>query len=177
MNKFVSDGIEFLGIKLFQWINRKKCDPGMFKHLPMENINDLYLNEAIFTRCNDYYEPELIKVRTTSDMEIGTYRMPSKYVPIEEYKSLYQHFSENQNIFYEHIKLRKSRKERRTCLIYLHGFSERNYNNEIKFLFPKLINKFQLDVFAVHQPFHMLRNPKNNHIQELIYLIHILLLP
>lgn len=159
MIKIVSDSIEFLGIKLFEWINRRKSDSGMFIHLPMDNISDLYQDQAIFDRCDDFNEPELLKVRTSSDMEIGTYRMDSKYIPIEEYSSLYHQFSENKNIIFEHIKLIKSTEERRTCLIYLHGFSERNYNNQISFLFPKLLNNFSIDVFAVHQPFHMLRSP------------------
>lgn len=78
MNKIISDGIEFLGITLFKCINRKKSDSGIFKHLPMKNINDLYQDQTVFARCDDYHEPELVKVRTSSDMEIGTYRMASK---------------------------------------------------------------------------------------------------
>lgn len=88
--------------------------------------------------------------------------MPSSYQPIKELQSLYQSFPENHQIYIELISERNSNILPKNSFIYLHGFSERSYENEIKYLFPKILTKLpNLEIIAVHLPYHMLRSPKN----------------
>jgi hypothetical protein len=153
MNKVVSNAIENIGIRLFETVNRKQSNPQVFRpcaELDPYRIQSMYSSVQVFNRCETSDTPLLVNSKHYS-----------QYEPTPIFQDLYNQFQENQNIYFEEITDPNSHQEQTTCLIYLHGFSERNYDKEIKFLFSKLISKLPtVDILAVHQPYHMKRSPK-----------------
>jgi len=161
MKKELSNIIEFIGVQLCKVANRKKSDENLFKELEMEDVNSIYSDVKVFNRCDTYHNPVLENEKTVGKVKVVTYSMPSKYDPIPQYQNIYQNFIENQTIYFDKVSSKTVSKQQKICLVYIHGFSERTYINEIKFLFPKLIKKIEMDIFAFHQPFHNKRSPRN----------------
>ncbi|GMQ63599.1 alpha/beta hydrolase family protein [Vallitalea maricola] len=165
MNTLLANAIEKMGIKFFASINRKKSNSQIFKEcnkLTSDEIKSIYSRITVFNKNEFFDEPVLINKKVVNGMDVNTYTMPSLYIPIKKYQNIYNTFSENKNIYFEHMACKNSNKKQKTALIYLHGFSERNYNNETKYLFANLVKQYNdLDILAVQQPFHMLRSPNN----------------
>jgi len=145
-------------------MNRKQSRTEIFNdcaELDYIKIQSMYSRIKIFSKCEMYNKPDLIDSRCYSNLEINTYTMKSKYSPINAFQNLYSLFWENRNIYFEVIKACNSKKQQKISLIYLHGFSERSYENEIKYLFSKLIVEIpHIEIIAVHLPYHMKRSPE-----------------
>ncbi|QUI21809.1 alpha/beta hydrolase family protein [Vallitalea pronyensis] len=165
MNSLCAKMIETMGIRVFASMNKKKSDEHIFQQcssLKANEIKAIYSKIKVFKKCENFNKPIVLSTKVLKDVEIRTCSMESRYKPIEAYEPLYKTFAENQTIYFEHITSKKKSKKEKIALIYLHGFSERDYKNEINFLFPRLMSTSNpIEILAVHLPFHMLRSPKN----------------
>ncbi|MBM7540746.1 alpha/beta hydrolase family protein [Amphibacillus cookii] len=165
MNRLLSNTIENLGVTFLKYINRKKENTVKFhncRELDANKIKSMYFRVKVFSKCESYSSPKLIELNEKSNLEISIYSMGSKYKPIDEFKSTYESLPENNYIYFERISRKNNNSRAKTCIIYLHGFSERNYDNEISYLFNSLIlENLDIEVLAVHLPYHMRRSPKH----------------
>ncbi|MPW27212.1 hypothetical protein GC105_15695 [Alkalibaculum sp. M08DMB] len=161
MNKLLSDCIEDLGVNIFKLLNRKESNPNIFhNYCLLDAPVELDQKVKVFKKCETYNQPELVGTTIISDLNINTYKLLSKHRPILILEDLNKKNQINNNIYFDEISGKDSKCKERGCLIYLHGFSERSYDNEIKFLFKKLLKEVPgLKVLAVQLPYHMKRSP------------------
>lgn len=165
MEKLLSSFVENIGIEFFKIANRKKSDSKIFQdcsYLDYYKLQSIYSNMQVFDSCKDYTNPALINTRNEYHIEINTFNMVSMYKPIGIFQNVYDSLLENKQIYFEEVKSVQSNNEEKACLIYLHGFSERSYALEAKYLFSRLIAEIpNIEILAVHLPYHMKRSPKN----------------
>lgn len=165
MNRLLSDIIENLGVAFFRYINRKKENTAKFldcQELDVDRIKLMYSRTQVFSRCEEYSEPRLIEVKAKPNLYISIHSMQSRYKPIDEFQQTYESLYPNNDIYFERISSNNNNSKSKACIIYLHGFSERSYYNETKYLFSPIIDKNpDVEVLAVHLPYHMRRSPKD----------------
>ncbi|SCY72970.1 alpha/beta hydrolase family protein [Alkaliphilus peptidifermentans] len=164
MNRLLSNTIENLGVNFFKYINRKKENTAKFHNcrgFDANKIKSMYSRLNVFSKCEYYSSPKFIELKEKSNLEISIYSMKSKYKPIDEFEKTYESLPTNNNIYFERVSSKNINKFK-TCIIYLHGFSERSYDKEIKYLFSPLIAENpNIEILAVHLPYHMRRSPEH----------------
>lgn len=164
MNQLLSNLIENMGIGLFKATNRKKTDLETFQdcnHLNYDKIQSFYKNIQLFESCKQYNAPAFIRSRSKRKIQISIFNMDSMYKPIQIFQKSFDSLEENKKIYFEEIKSTQSDTGEKTCVIYLHGFSEKSYAPEKKLIFGKLVAGMpSMEVLAVQLPYHMMRSPR-----------------
>ena len=162
MRKVFSDLIENIGTGYFSLANKKATNANIFKEinkLQPAQINDLYKLTQVFKSCLSTSELELIKATMSKQTMRKTYKAKSLYKPLPQYEALYNQFTENHDIYFDLLQA-KDVSTTDVALVYVHGFSMRNYSREYK-IFSKLIaNDKNLSVYTIQLPYHMSRAPQ-----------------
>ena len=164
VNQSMSNLIENMGIGLFKATNRKKTDLETFQdcnHLEYDKIQSFYKDIQLFESCEHYNPPVSILSKSSRKIKMRIFTMDSMYEPIQIFQKPYDTFPENKKIYFEEMKSLQSDSGEKTCVIYLHGFSENSYAPEKKLIFERLIAQISgMEVLAVQLPYHMKRSPK-----------------
>ncbi|SDZ26473.1 hypothetical protein SAMN05421736_108169 [Evansella caseinilytica] len=165
MNKLLSSFVENMGIEAFKIANRKRTQSKVFRncnHLDYHEIQSVYSKMEVFDSCEKYGTPVLMNSRNYHHVQVNTFSMASMYKPVSIFEKVYDIFLENKQIYFEEMKNVQSDNKGKDCFIYLHGFSERSYGFEEKYLFSELIAEIpSIEILAVHLPYHMKRSPGN----------------
>jgi hypothetical protein len=165
LNKTLSDFIEDFSIALFKIKNKKKSDLKAFQECSSIEYNDIqsvYKDCQLFESCSIYNPPAFVGSRIRHKVQTSIFKMDSMFKPVPIFQKPYDSLPENKQIYFEEIKNLRSDAKEKTCLVYLHGFSESGYTPEKILIFKELIAKMpEMEVLAVQLPYHMMRSPKN----------------
>ncbi|QOR35100.1 hypothetical protein IMX26_16830 [Clostridium sp. 'deep sea'] len=163
MHKIFSDLIENAGTSFFSLANKKATNQNTFNKINKLNakqITNIYQNIKVFNSYLATSKVDLIKTNETKNIKYKTYKTKSLYEPVANFSSIYNELVENHYLYYDLLR-HKSVNTTDLAIIYIHGFSMRNYGREYK-LFSKLINSNKdLSVYATQLPYHMNRSPLN----------------
>jgi pimeloyl-ACP methyl ester carboxylesterase len=164
MNQLFSDIIEIVGFAVLSVVNNQPIPSELID--PLKNadatlMDSLYPPDRTFAACRESSPLVFADSYQMENLVVRKFITPSLFKPRALFEPIYRSLPENHTIHGAVYRPRdRAGRDGRVALLFLHGLSERGFRLENRFLFPNLSRCApELDIYAIHQPWHMARTP------------------